>query len=51
MSRRMILAGHVARRGRRGMHTEYWWESKTERGHKEDQDVGEWTIWKWIIEG
>jgi hypothetical protein len=26
-SRRMRWAGYVARIGRRGMHTEYWWES------------------------
>jgi hypothetical protein len=27
--------------GRRGMHIGYWWE---------DQDVGGWTILKWILE-
>jgi hypothetical protein len=30
-SRRMRLAGHVARMGRRGMHTEFWWKSQKER--------------------
>jgi hypothetical protein len=34
--------------GRRGMHIGYWWESQTEREHWEDQDVGGWTISKWI---
>jgi hypothetical protein len=30
-SRRMRLAGHVARMGRRGMHIGYWWGSQKER--------------------
>jgi hypothetical protein len=33
MSRRMRLAGHVARMGRRGMHKGVWWESHKERDH------------------
>jgi hypothetical protein len=37
-------------RGRRGMHIGYWWESQKERAHWEDQDVGGWTILKWILE-
>jgi hypothetical protein len=49
-SRRMGWAGHVARMGRRGMHIGYWWEIQKERGHWEDQDVGGWTILKWILE-
>jgi hypothetical protein len=32
-SRRMRLAGHVARMGRKGMHRGYWWESQKERDH------------------
>jgi hypothetical protein len=28
------------------MHRGYWWESQKERDHKEDQDVGGWTIFK-----
>jgi hypothetical protein len=36
--------------GRRGMHIAYWWESQKERDHWEDQDAGEWTILKWILE-
>jgi hypothetical protein len=35
--------------GRRGMHIGYWWESQKERDHYEDQDVGRWTILKWIL--
>jgi hypothetical protein len=33
-----------------GMHIGYWWESQMERAHWEDQDVGGWTILKWILE-
>jgi hypothetical protein len=32
------------------MHIGYWWESQKERDHYEDQDVGGWTILKWILE-
>jgi hypothetical protein len=49
-SRRMRRAGHVARMGRRRMHIGYWWESQKERDHWEDQDVGGWTILKWMLE-
>jgi hypothetical protein len=37
---------HVARMGRGGIHTGYWWEIQKERDHWEDQDVGGWTILK-----
>jgi hypothetical protein len=30
-SRRMRWTEHVARMGRRGMHTRYWWESQKEK--------------------
>jgi hypothetical protein len=49
-SRRMRWAGLVARLRRRGMHIGYWRESQKERDHWEDQDVGGWTILKWILE-
>jgi hypothetical protein len=49
-SRRLRWAGYVARMGRRGMHIGYWWESQKERDHWEDQDVGRWTLLKWISE-
>jgi hypothetical protein len=49
--RTMGWAGHVARMGTRGMHVGYWWESRKEGDHWEDQDVGGWTILKWILEG
>jgi transcription initiation factor IIE alpha subunit len=29
--RRMTLAGHVVRMGRRGMHIRYWWKIQEER--------------------
>jgi hypothetical protein len=32
------------------MHIGYWWEIQKERDHWEDQDVGGWTILKWILE-
>jgi hypothetical protein len=32
------------------MHIGYWWESQKERDHREDQDVGGWTISKRILE-
>jgi hypothetical protein len=32
------------------MHVGYWWESQRERDHWEAQDVGGWTIIKWILE-
>jgi hypothetical protein len=40
MSRRMRLAGHVARMGRRVTLIDNWWESQREKYHQEDQDVG-----------
>jgi hypothetical protein len=49
-SRRMRWAGHAARMGREGMYIGYWWESRKERDHLEDQDVDGWTIIKWILE-
>jgi hypothetical protein len=48
-SRRMRLAGHVVRMGRGGMLIGYWWECQKERDHWEEQDVGGWTILKWIL--
>jgi hypothetical protein len=36
--------------GRSGIRIGYWWESQKERDHCEDQDVGGWTILKWISE-
>jgi hypothetical protein len=49
-SRRIRSTGHVARMGRRGMRIGYWWDIQKERDHWEDQDVGGWTILKWILE-
>jgi hypothetical protein len=49
-SRRMKWAGHVAPMGRIGMHIGFWWESQKERNDQEDEDVGVWTILKWILE-
>jgi hypothetical protein len=44
-SRRMRWAGHVARMGRRGIHMDIGGKAR-----REDQDVGGWTILKWILE-
>jgi hypothetical protein len=33
-----------------GMHIGYLWECQKEGDHWEDQDVGGWTILKWILE-
>jgi hypothetical protein len=49
-SRRMRWAGHVARMGEKRNHIEYWWVSQKERDHWEAQEVGGWTILKWILE-
>jgi hypothetical protein len=35
---------------RRGMRIGYWWGSQKERDHWEDQDIGGWTIFRWILE-
>jgi hypothetical protein len=32
------------------MHIGYWWKSQKERDDWEDQDIGGWTILKWILE-
>jgi hypothetical protein len=32
------------------MHIGYWWESRKEVDHWEDQNVGGWTRLKWIFE-
>jgi hypothetical protein len=32
------------------MHIGYWWESQKDRDLWEDQDIGGWSILKWILE-
>jgi hypothetical protein len=32
------------------MHIGYWWVNQKERDHWGDQDVGGWTILKWILD-
>jgi hypothetical protein len=32
------------------LHIGYWRESQKERDHWEDQDIGGWTILKWILD-
>ena len=38
-SRRMGLAGHVARMGRTQMHRRFWWVNMTKRDHLEDPGI------------
>jgi hypothetical protein len=38
-SRRMTLAGHVARMGRVEVYTRFWWGNLRERDHLEDRGV------------
>jgi hypothetical protein len=47
-SRRMRWAGQVARWERRKVG--YLWESQKVRDHWKDQNVGGWTILKWIFD-
>jgi hypothetical protein len=49
-SRRMRLAGHVARMARRKMRMGFWWESLKERDHQEDLGVGGRIILEWMLE-
>jgi hypothetical protein len=39
-----------SKNGENMMHIGYWWESQKERNHQEDQNVGRWTILRWILE-
>jgi hypothetical protein len=43
-------AATIIGEGRRGIHIGYWWESQMEGDHWKDQDVGGWSIIKWILE-
>jgi hypothetical protein len=38
-SRGIMLAGNIARMGRSGKCTRFWWESPKERDHSEDRGV------------
>jgi hypothetical protein len=49
-SKRMRLAKHVARMGRRGMQIGFWWGSEKERDLQEDLDIGGRIILRWILE-
>ena len=48
-SRRMRLAGHVARRGRREAYTGCWWGNLRERDHLGDSGVDSRIILRWIF--
>jgi hypothetical protein len=47
--RRMRLAGHVARMGRREARTGFWWGNLKERDHWGDPGVGGRIILRWIF--
>jgi hypothetical protein len=32
------------------MYVGHWWESQKERDHKEEQDLDEWIMLKWILD-
>jgi hypothetical protein len=49
-SRRMRWAGHVARMGEKRNAYKIIVGNPEGKDHWEDQDVGEWTILKWILE-
>jgi hypothetical protein len=49
-SRRMRWAGHVTRMGENRNAYRIFVACQKERDHSEDQDVGGWTILKWILE-
>jgi hypothetical protein len=42
------MGGICSTNGRRERRIDYWWESQRERDHKEDQDVGEGIILRWL---
>jgi hypothetical protein len=48
-SRRMRLAGHVARMGWGQVHTGFWWRNLRERDHLKIQSVGGRRILRWIF--
>jgi hypothetical protein len=48
-SRRMTSAGHVARIGKKEVHTGFWWGDLREGDHLEDPGVDGRLILKWIF--
>ena len=48
-SKRMRWAGHVARIGRGGMYTGFWWRNLSGRDHLEDPGIDGRIIIRWIF--
>jgi len=45
----MRWAGHLVRRGRREVHTEFWWGNLRERDHLEDLSLYGTMILRWVF--
>jgi hypothetical protein len=45
----MRCAGYLVRRGRREVHTEFWWGNLKERDHLEDPSLYETVILRWVF--
>jgi hypothetical protein len=45
------MGGHVARMGKRWTHIGYYWESRKDEDHWEDQDTDGCLLLRWILEG
>lgn len=49
MSKKIICERYVASTGRKALHIGFWQDSRKERHHWDDTDVGGATILKWML--